>query len=54
MIALHRNALGDDRYLLVDDTDENATEILTVITDGRFRSSRYYDELRGFRPGGAE
>ncbi len=33
----------DDRYLLVDDTDEDASEILTVICDGDPRSYRGFD-----------
>lgn len=33
----------DDRYLLVDDTDEDACEILTVICDGDPRSNRGFD-----------
>lgn len=34
---------SDDRYLLIDDTDEDATEILTVICDGDPRSRRGFD-----------
>ena len=45
--------ISDDRYLLIDDTDEDATEILTIVTDGHFRSSRRYDELRALGQGGA-
>lgn len=33
----------DDRVLLVDDTDEDATELLTVICDGNPRSNRGFD-----------
>lgn len=33
----------DDRYLLIDDTDEDATEILTVICEGDPRSQRGFD-----------
>ena len=35
----------DDRYLLVDDTDEDATEILSVICDGDPRSNRGFDVM---------
>ena len=33
----------DERILLVDDTDEDATELLTVICDGDPRSIRGFD-----------
>jgi hypothetical protein len=33
----------NDRILLVDDTDEDATELLTVICDGDPRSNRGFD-----------
>lgn len=33
----------EDRFLLVDDTDEDACEILTVICDGDPRSNRGFD-----------
>jgi hypothetical protein len=33
----------DDRVLLVDDTDEDATQLLTVICDGNPRSNRGFD-----------
>ncbi len=33
----------EDRYLLVDDTDEDASEILTIICDGDPRSNRGFD-----------
>lgn len=33
----------EDRLLLVDDTDEDASEILTVICDGDPRSGRGFD-----------
>ena len=33
----------DDRYLLVDDTDEDASQLLTVICDGDPRSNRGFD-----------
>ena len=48
------NFIGDDRYLILDDTDEDASQILTVICEGRRHSSREFDTLRAYRPGGAE
>jgi hypothetical protein len=48
------NQIGDDRYIILDDTDEDASEILTVICDGYRHSSRDFDTLRAFGPGGAE
>lgn len=48
------NQLGDDRYLILDDTDEDASAILTVICDGTRHSSRDFDMLRAFGRGGAE
>ena len=42
---------SDDRYLLVDDTDEDACEILTVICDGDPRSNRGFD-FDAYRNGG--
>lgn len=41
----------DDRYLLVDDTDEDAGQILTVICDGDPRSNRGFD-FDAYRFGG--
>ena len=41
----------DDRYLLVDDTDEDATELLTVICDGDPRNHRGFD-FDAYRNGG--
>jgi hypothetical protein len=40
-----------DRMLLVDDTDEDATELLTVICDGDPRNSRGFD-FDAYRMGG--
>ena len=40
-----------DRILLVDDTDEDATELLTVICDGDPRSNRGFD-FDAYRMGG--
>jgi hypothetical protein len=48
--AQSRNA--DDRYLLVDDTDEDATALLTVICDGDPRHNRGCD-FDAYRQGGA-
>ncbi len=41
----------DERILLVDDTDEDATELLTVICDGDPRSHRGFD-FDGYVKGG--
>lgn len=41
----------EDRYLLVDDTDEDASELLTVICDGDPRSNRGFD-FDAYRDGG--
>lgn len=41
----------DDRLLLVDDTDEDATQLLTVICDGDPRSNRGFD-FDAYRAGG--
>lgn len=41
----------EDRILLVDDTDEDATELLTVICDGDPRSNRGFD-FDAYRQGG--
>ena len=40
----HANS-SHDRILLVDDTDEDATELLTVICDGDPRSNRGFDVM---------
>lgn len=42
---------ADDRYLLVDDTDEDASQILTIICDGDPRSNRG-SEFDAYRNGG--
>jgi hypothetical protein len=42
---------NEDRYLLVDDTDEDASELLTVICDGDPRSNRGFD-FDAYRMGG--
>lgn len=36
-------SLCEDRYLLVDDTDEDCAQLLTVICDGDPRSGRGFD-----------
>lgn len=43
MTSLAQTHFNDDRYLLIDDTDEDATSILTVICDGDPRSRRGFD-----------
>jgi len=42
---------NDDCYLIIDDTDEDATEILSVICDGDPRSNRGFD-FDAYRDGG--
>lgn len=37
----------DDRYLVIDDTDEDVTQILTVICDRGFRPSLSERDLAG-------
>jgi hypothetical protein len=41
----------NDRLLIVDDTEEDATELLTVICDGDPRSNRGFD-FDAYRNGG--
>lgn len=53
MASLVQHHLADDRYLLVDDTDEDAGQLLTVICDGDPRSTRGFD-FDATRMGGAE
>ena len=43
--------VSHDRILLVDDTDEDATELLTVICDGDPRTNRGFD-FDAYRNGG--
>ena len=40
---LAQGHISEDRYLLIDDTDEDASELLTVICDGDPRSQRGFD-----------
>ncbi len=47
------STLRDDRYLLVDDTDEDAGQLLTIICDGDPRSTRGFD-FDAYRDGGAQ
>ena len=51
MTRFNNSQPHDDRYLLVDDTDEDASEILTVICDGDPRSNRGFD-FDAYRQGG--
>ena len=51
LTSLTNSRYPDDRYLLVDDTDEDASEILTVICDGDPRSNRGFD-IDAYRNGG--
>jgi hypothetical protein len=49
--ASAQNTMSQDRMLLVDDTDEDATELLTVICDGDPRHIRGF-EFDAYRMGG--
>ena len=49
--ALANRYFPEDRYLLVDDTDEDASELLTVVCDGDPRSNRGFD-FDGYVDGG--
>ena len=40
---LSHGHMAEDRYLVVDDTNEDACELLTVICDGDPRSNRGFD-----------
>ena len=51
LTSLAQTSRHDDRYLLVDDTDEDACEILTVNCDGDPRSNRGFDFV-AYRNGG--
>ena len=50
--SLSQTSTSNDRILLVDDTDEDATELLTVICDGNPRNHRGFD-FDAYRMGGA-
>jgi hypothetical protein len=49
--SLAQTNTSNDRILLVDDTDEDATELLTVICDGDPRNNRGFD-FDAYRMGG--
>ena len=49
--AIPRSTDPNDRILFVDDTDEDATKLLTVICDGDPRSNRGFD-FDAYRNGG--
>jgi hypothetical protein len=49
---LAQSCTPNDRILLVDDTDEDATELLTVICDGDPRNNRGFD-FETYQIGGA-
>ena len=51
MSRLDNSHIHEDRYLLVDDTDEDASQLLTVICDGDPRSNRGFD-FDAYRQGG--
>ena len=56
-MRLHPNnsSMREDRYLLVDDTDEDASALLTIICDGDPRSMRGFDtdgRFHGLSDGG--
>ena len=40
---INNGSMREDRYLLVDDTDEDASALLTIICDGDPRSKRGFD-----------
>ncbi len=40
---LNNGSMPEDRYLLVDDTDEDASALLTIICDGDPRSKHRFD-----------
>ena len=40
---INTGSMREDRYLLVDDTNEDASELLTIICDGDPRSMRGFD-----------
>ena len=51
----NNSSLREDRYLLVDDTDEDASELLTIVCDGDPRSKRGFDfdgRFHGLSDGG--
>ena len=48
---LSHGRMTEDRFLLVDDTDEDASELLTIICDGDPRSRRGFDYDGRFQDG---
>lgn len=52
MMNLHPNRIGDDRYLLIDDTDEDATEILSVLCEHSASSQRDFADFITTHQGG--
>ena len=51
----NNSSMREDRYLLVDDTDEDASELLTIVCDGDPRSKRGFDfdgSFHGLSDGG--
>jgi hypothetical protein len=52
MTSLASSRYADDRYLLDGDTDEDASELLSVICDGDPRSNRGFD-FDAYGTGGA-
>ncbi len=52
---LNNGGMREDRYLLVDDINEDASELLTIICDGDPRSMRGFDtdgRFHGLSDGG--
>jgi hypothetical protein len=52
---INNGSMREDRYLLVDDTDEDASALLTIICDGDPRSMRGFDtdgRFHGLSDGG--
>ena len=52
---LNNGGMREDRYLLVDDTNDDASELLTIICDGDPRSKRGFDfdgRFHGLSDGG--
>ena len=43
--------MAEDRFLIVDDTDEDASELLTIICDGDPRPRRGFDTNGRFQDG---
>ena len=52
---INNGSMREDRYLLVDDTNEDASELLTIVCDGDPRSKRGFDfdgRFHGLSDGG--